>query len=129
MVKLGYKLISEEHSGTDLVRNAMHAVDAGFDFAAISDHFSPWLEEQGHAPLAWLVLGTVAHATWRIGLMTAVSCPTMRYHPAIVTQGAGSRWGLAQGNASTSTSQAQGGLERPSGTSAARKRSTSSRGC
>ena len=88
MLKLGYKLMSEEHGPTDLVRNAKRAEEAGFAFAAISDHFSPWLEEQGHAPLAWPVLGAIANATRRMGLMTAVTCPTMRYHPAIVAQGA-----------------------------------------
>ena len=88
MLKLGYKLMSEEHGPADLVRNAQRAEQAGFDFAAISDHFFPWLEEQGHAPLAWSVLGALAHATRRMGLMTAVTCPIMRYHPAIIAQGA-----------------------------------------
>lgn len=88
MPKLGYKLMSEEHGPTDLVRNAQRAEQAGFAFAAISDHFSPWLDEQGHAPLAWPVLGALANATQQIGLMTAVTCPTMRYHPAIIAQGA-----------------------------------------
>jgi G6PDH family F420-dependent oxidoreductase len=88
MIKLGYKLMTEEHGPLALVRNAQLAEAAGFDFAAMSDHFSPWLEEQGHAPLAWSVLGAVANATRRIGLMTAVTCPTMRYHPAIIAQGA-----------------------------------------
>jgi G6PDH family F420-dependent oxidoreductase len=87
MIKLGYKLMSEEHGPAALVRNAKLAEEAGFDFAAISDHFSPWLEEQGHSPLAWSVLGAIANATQRIGLMTAVTCPTMRYHPAIIAQG------------------------------------------
>jgi G6PDH family F420-dependent oxidoreductase len=88
MIKLGYKLMSEEHGPLDLVSNARRAEDAGFDFAAISDHFSPWLDEQGHAPLAWPVLGAIADATQRLGLMTAVTCPTVRYHPAVVAQGA-----------------------------------------
>jgi alkanesulfonate monooxygenase SsuD/methylene tetrahydromethanopterin reductase-like flavin-dependent oxidoreductase (luciferase family) len=44
----------------------------------------PRIEEQGHAPLAWTVLGAIAQATERIGLMTAVTCPTMRYHPGLV---------------------------------------------
>jgi G6PDH family F420-dependent oxidoreductase len=88
MVKLGYKLMSEEHGPTELVGNAKRAEEAGFEFAAISDHFYPWLEEQGHAPLAWSVLGALANATRRIGLMTAVTCPIMRYHPAIIAQGA-----------------------------------------
>jgi len=86
MVKLGYKLMSEEHGPADLVRNARRAEEAGFDFAAISDHYFPWLEEQGHAPFAWPVLGAIAQATRRIGLMTSVTCPIMRYHPAIIAQ-------------------------------------------
>jgi G6PDH family F420-dependent oxidoreductase len=88
MLKLGYKLMSEEHGPSALVGNAKKAEQAGFDFAAISDHFFPWVEEQGHSPLAWPVLGAIAHATERLGLMTAVTCPTMRYHPAIIAQGA-----------------------------------------
>src|SRR5258705_9864623 len=86
MIKLGYKLMSEEHGPVDLVRNAQRAEQVGFDFAAISDHFSPWLEEQGHSPLAWAVLGSIASVTQRLGLMTAVTCPLMRYHPAIIAQ-------------------------------------------
>jgi G6PDH family F420-dependent oxidoreductase len=86
MIKLGYKLMSEEHGPIDLVRNATRAEQAGFDFAAISDHFFPWLEEQGHSPFAWSVLGALANATRRIGLMTSVTCPIMRYHPAIIAQ-------------------------------------------
>ena len=88
MLKLGYKLMSEEHGPAALVDNARRAERAGFDFAAISDHFFPWVEEQGHSPLAWSVLGAIANATTRLGLMTAVTCPTMRYHPAVVAQGA-----------------------------------------
>jgi G6PDH family F420-dependent oxidoreductase len=86
MVKLGYKLMSEQHGPADLVRNARRAEQAGFDFAAISDHYFPWLEEQGHSPFAWSVLGAVAEATEHLGLMTAVTCPIMRYHPAIIAQ-------------------------------------------
>jgi alkanesulfonate monooxygenase SsuD/methylene tetrahydromethanopterin reductase-like flavin-dependent oxidoreductase (luciferase family) len=77
MLKLGYKLMSEEHSPVELVSNAKRAEEAGFAFAPISDHFSPWLEEQGHAPLAWPV-GAVAHATRRMGLMTAAACENDR---------------------------------------------------
>ncbi len=97
MTKLGYKLMSEEHGPADLVRNACRAEEAGFDFAAISDHFSPWIEEQGHSPFAWSVLGAVAQATRAIGLMTAVTCPTMRYHPAIVAQASATLALLSEG--------------------------------
>jgi G6PDH family F420-dependent oxidoreductase len=88
MIKLGYKLMSEEHGPEMLVRNAQRAEGAGFDFAAISDHFFPWLDEQGHSPFAWSVLGAAAQATEKLGLMTSVTCPSIRYHPAIVAQAA-----------------------------------------
>jgi G6PDH family F420-dependent oxidoreductase len=86
MIKLGYKLMSEEHAPANLVRNAVRAEEAGFEFSAISDHYFPWLEEQGHAPFAWSVLGALANATQRLGLMTSVTCPIMRYPPAIIAQ-------------------------------------------
>src|SRR6202167_6835128 len=97
MVKLGYKLMSEEHGPNDLVCNAMRAEEAGFDFAAISDHFFPWLSEQGHSPFAWSVLGAAAQATSRLGLMTAGTSPTVRYHPAIIAQAAATVGLLSRG--------------------------------
>src|SRR5437763_8137832 len=97
MIKRGYKLVSEEHGPAALVRNTVRAEQAGFDFAAISDHFSPWLDEQGHSPFAWSVLGAAANATSRIGLMTMVTCPIMRYHPAIIAQAAATVAVLSEG--------------------------------
>jgi G6PDH family F420-dependent oxidoreductase len=86
MTTYGYKLMSEEHGPSELLRNACRAEEAGFDFVAISDHYHPWLTSQGHSPFAWTVLGAIAARTQRIGLATAVTCPTMRYHPALVAQ-------------------------------------------
>ena len=88
MTKYGYKLMSEEHGPLELLRNAVGAEQAGFDFVAISDHFHPWLSSQGHSPAAWTVLGAIAARTERVGLATAVTCPTIRYHPATVAQSA-----------------------------------------
>jgi G6PDH family F420-dependent oxidoreductase len=86
MPTFGYKLMSEEHGPIELLQNARRAEELGFDFVAISDHFHPWVEKQGHAPSAWTVLGAIAARTERIGLTTAVTCPTVRYHPALVAQ-------------------------------------------
>ncbi|MCK9496949.1 MAG: LLM class F420-dependent oxidoreductase, partial [Dehalococcoidia bacterium] len=52
MVSVGYALLTEEHPANDLVRNAVKAEEAGFAFAAISDHFHPWLDSQGESPFA-----------------------------------------------------------------------------
>jgi len=86
MVAIGYTIMGEQAGPEQLVRDAARAEQVGFDFVAASDHFSPWLEEQGHAPYTWSVLGAVAQATETIELMTYVTCPTMRYHPAVVAQ-------------------------------------------
>jgi G6PDH family F420-dependent oxidoreductase len=68
------------------VQYAARAEQAGFDYEVMSDHYFPWLEEQGHASYAWAVLGAVSQVTERVDLMTYVTCPTMRYHPAVVAQ-------------------------------------------
>jgi G6PDH family F420-dependent oxidoreductase len=86
MVRFGYTLMTEQSGPKDLVRYAVRAEEAGFDFEVCSDHYSPWLTEQGHAPYAWSVLGAVAHATSRVELATYVTCPIQRYHPAVVAQ-------------------------------------------
>lgn len=76
----------EQAPPDQLVDDVQRAEAAGFAFSVISDHFQPWLEEQGHSGYAWSILGAAAHATERIGLMTYVTCPILRYHPAIVAQ-------------------------------------------
>ncbi|WP_433409655.1 TIGR03557 family F420-dependent LLM class oxidoreductase [Saccharomonospora azurea] len=85
-MRLGYTLLTEQSGPRALVGHAVRAEQAGFDFEVMSDHYSPWLDSQGHAPYAWSVLGAVAHATERVELMTYVTCPIMRYHPAVVAQ-------------------------------------------
>lgn len=87
-MQLGYKLAAEGFGPKELIRQAQRAEEAGFDFVEISDHYHPWLDLQGHSPFAWTVLGAIAARTERIGLATGVTCPTVRYHPAIIAQAA-----------------------------------------
>jgi G6PDH family F420-dependent oxidoreductase len=88
MAEIGYALSSEEHTPNNLVRFAETAEATGFQFALISDHFHPWLDRQGNSPFVWSVIGAIAHKTTRLRLGTGVTCPTVRYHPAIVAQAA-----------------------------------------
>lgn len=97
MARFGYKLMSEEHGPRALVENAVRAEAAGFDFLSISDHFHPWLESQGHASFAWSVLGAIAQATSTIGIATGLTCPIIRYHPAVIAQAAATVALLADG--------------------------------
>ena len=86
--QIGYMLSSEEHTGTELAGFAERAEAVGFDYAVISDHYHPWTTTQGESPFVWAVLGAIAARTSRIGVGTAVTCPTIRYHPAVVAQAA-----------------------------------------
>jgi G6PDH family F420-dependent oxidoreductase len=86
MVRIGYTMMCEQSGPRALVEDLVLAERAGFDFSVASDHYFPWLDEQGHSPYVWSVLGAAAQATERIPLMTYVTCPTVRYHPAVIAQ-------------------------------------------
>ena len=86
MTRFGYTLMTEQSGPKSLVSYAVGAQAANFDFLVSSDHYFPWLESMGHAPYAWSVLGAVAQATTEIEFMTYVTCPTIRYQPAVVAQ-------------------------------------------
>jgi coenzyme F420-dependent glucose-6-phosphate dehydrogenase len=88
MPEIGFALSSEDHPPNELVRQAALAEQAGFTYCLISDHFHPWIHEQGHAPFVWSTLGGIAQATSTIRVGTGVTAPTMRVHPAIVAQAA-----------------------------------------
>jgi G6PDH family F420-dependent oxidoreductase len=87
VTRFGYFLSCEEHGPRELVRQAQLAERAGFDALWISDHFHPWLDEQGQSPLVWSVIGALAQAT-TLPVTTAVTCPLVRTHPAVIAQAA-----------------------------------------
>jgi G6PDH family F420-dependent oxidoreductase len=87
MAHIGYFLSSEEHGPNALLEQAQLAEAHGIDSVWISDHFHPWLDEQGDSPFVWGVIGAIA-ATTSLQVTTAVTCPTIRIHPAIVAQAA-----------------------------------------
>jgi len=88
LIELGYALSSEEHKPNKLVAHARMAEDSGFDFLLVSDHFHPWVPQQGESSFVWSVLGGIAQATRRVRVGTGVTCPIMRIHPALVAQAA-----------------------------------------
>jgi G6PDH family F420-dependent oxidoreductase len=90
-------MMCEQSGPKALVQDLVMAEEAGFDYSVISDHYFPWLDEQGHAPYAWSVLGAAAQATSTIPLMTYVTCPIRRYHPVVVAQKAATMQLLSDG--------------------------------
>jgi Luciferase-like monooxygenase len=96
-MQFGYTAMCEQTPVKQLVRDLQASEQAGFDFSVVSDHYFPWLEEQGHSGYTWAVLGAAAQATDRLPIMTMVTCPTFRYHPAVVAQKAATVGVLSDG--------------------------------
>ena len=87
-MKIGYFLSCEEWGPHDLIAQAVKAKEAGFEALWISDHFHPWNDEQGHSPFVWSVIGAISQAAPGLPVTTAVTCPTVRTHPAVIAQAA-----------------------------------------
>jgi G6PDH family F420-dependent oxidoreductase len=97
-MRIGYFLSCEEWAPHDLVAQAVKAQEAGFEGLWISDHYHPWIDEQGHSPFVWSMIGAIAQATDRMKVTTAVTCPTIRIHPGIIAQAAATSAVLLDGN-------------------------------
>src|SRR5262245_14939320 len=95
--QFGLTLSSEEHAPRRLVELAALAEHHGFDFVSISDHYHPWLDEQGHSPFVWSVLGAIADRTAQIDVAVGVTCPTTRIHPAVLAQATATMANLLDG--------------------------------
>ena len=87
MTRFGYFLSSEEYTPRELIEQARMAEDAGFESLWISDHYHPWNDEQGQSPFVWSVIGAISQVC-SLPVTTAVTCPTVRIHPAVIAQAA-----------------------------------------
>ena len=96
-MKLGFFLSCEEYGPAELVAQARAAQDAGFEGLWISDHYHPWNHEQGESPFVWSVIGALAGAGVTLPVTTAVTCPIMRIHPAVIAQAAATSSVLLEG--------------------------------
>lgn len=83
---VGFVLSHEQFSVRDLLNYGRSAERAGFDTLWTSDHYQPWMTNQGHVGQAWVTLGALGQRTTRIPIGTGVTCPTFKYNPAIVAE-------------------------------------------
>lgn len=95
-MRIGYFLASEEFGPLESVRQARLAEDHGMSAVWISDHFHPWTSDQGQSPFVWTTIGAILQAT-SLQVTTAVTCPTVRIHPAIIAQAAATAGVLGEG--------------------------------
>jgi coenzyme F420-dependent glucose-6-phosphate dehydrogenase len=86
MTRYGFHASHEQHAPDRLLSHVRAAESAGFQCAMCSDHFHPWLPEQGESGFAWAWLGAALEAT---SLSFGTVCaPGWRYHPAVIAQAA-----------------------------------------
>ncbi|MFI7220142.1 TIGR03557 family F420-dependent LLM class oxidoreductase [Micromonospora maritima] len=95
-MKIGYFLSSEEYTPAELLAQARGAEEAGFEALWISDHYHPWVDAQGQSPFVWSTIGALSQVC-RLPVTTAVTCPTVRIHPAVIAQAAATSAVLHEG--------------------------------
>jgi F420-dependent hydroxymycolic acid dehydrogenase len=83
---LGFMLGHEQFPVEQLLEYGARAEQAGFDLVAASDHLQPWQENEGHCGAAWATLAALSQRTQHVWMGTTVTCPTLRYHPAVVAE-------------------------------------------
>jgi len=83
---VGYMLAHEQFPVPEVAEIGRAAAAAGFNLLATSDHFQPWQANEGHSGAAWVTLSALGAWTQRAWMGTAVTCPILRYHPAIVAE-------------------------------------------
>ena len=84
MTIVGFHASHEQVPPSKLLRDVIHAHEAGFQAAMCSDHLAPWLDAQGESGFALSWLGAALASTpLSFGVVHA---PGQRYHPAIIAQ-------------------------------------------
>jgi TAT-translocated FGD2 family F420-dependent dehydrogenase len=83
---IGFMLPHEQFPLPELLELGIAAAQAGFDLLATSDHLQPWQDNEGHSGAAWVTMGALGQRTSKIWMGTTVTCPTFRYHPAVVAE-------------------------------------------
>ena len=82
---IGYAAMLEQFGPIEVTDFTVAAERAGFTGVMAADHFQPWVPAQGSAPFVWNVLTAMGERT-RGDLGPGVTCPSFRFHPAIVAQ-------------------------------------------
>ena len=88
MTRIGYAAMLEQFHPTELLDWCAQAESAGFDAGfMVSEHFHPWLPQQGQSAFAWSFMGALGTRT-SLPFGVGVTCPGFRYHPAVIAHAA-----------------------------------------
>jgi len=83
--RVGFHPLADLVSPQQVLEESVIATNSGFEGIFIPDHFHPWNVAKG-TPFAWTLIAAVAERTRDVPVGTAVTCPLLRYNPAIVAQ-------------------------------------------
>lgn len=83
---MSFMLAHEQFLPGELVQLGAMASKAGFHALSTSDHLQPWQANEGHAGLAWVTMGALGAQAGQAWMGTTVTCPTLRYSPAVVAE-------------------------------------------
>ena len=84
--KIGYFASIEQYTPMDALKQSVRAENAGFDSIWVDDHFHPWYHTGAQTGFAWSWMGSALPATKRVFISTCITCPIIRYNPAVVAQ-------------------------------------------
>jgi G6PDH family F420-dependent oxidoreductase len=84
--KIGYFASIEQYTPMDALKQSVRAENAGFDSIWVDDHFHPWYHTGAQTGFAWSWMGSALQATKRVFISTCITCPIIRYNPAVVAQ-------------------------------------------
>ncbi|GAB4216509.1 MAG: TIGR03557 family F420-dependent LLM class oxidoreductase [Roseiflexaceae bacterium] len=88
MALIGYAAALEQFHPTELLHYSVLAEAHGFKGVMAADHFQPWVPQQGHNAFVWSWMSALGVAAKQLTFGPGVTCPSFRYHPAVVAQAA-----------------------------------------
>lgn len=97
MAIIGYAAALEQFHPNDLLAYCQLAEQHGFRGVMAADHFQPWVPQQGHSAFVWSWMAALGATTRTLTFGPGVTCPSFRYHPAVVAQAAATQAAMTPG--------------------------------
>jgi coenzyme F420-dependent glucose-6-phosphate dehydrogenase len=97
MAIIGYAAALEQFHPTELLKYSVLAEQQGFKGVMAADHFQPWVPQQGHNAFVWAWMAALGQATQTATFGPGVTCPSFRYHPAVIAQAAATQAAMTPG--------------------------------
>jgi len=97
MTIIGYAAALEQFPPTDLLNYSILAEQHGFKGVMAADHFQPWVPQQGNNSFVWSWMAALGQASTALTFGPGVTCPSFRFHPAIVAQAAATQAAMTPG--------------------------------